>query len=121
MAKKFQLISNSPVADDATTPTGLGPHGIALWKSVNAEYALEDAGGVAMLTQACMALDRAEKCRAIIDHDGELIRVKGGPPREHPLLKAELASRSFCVRTLGRMGLCFEPMRMTVGRPPGFA
>ena len=71
----------------------------------------------AMLEAACRALDRAERCKMLIDRDGEIV-VVGGVPREHCLLKCELASRSFCVRTLARFGLNFEPLRAHGGRPP---
>jgi len=65
---------------------------------------------------AAEALDRAEVCRERIDRDGEMISTKGGM-RKNPLLKSELASRAFVVRTLARLGLNFEPVRPSVGRP----
>ena len=120
MARKLHVVPNSPTGDGVATPKGLELHGRALWDRVTGEYDLSDAGGVAMLTAACRALDRAERCRAIIDRDGEIVKTKAGP-REHPLLKAELASRAFVVRTLARLGLAYEPVRLTAGRPPGFA
>jgi hypothetical protein len=95
----------------------LGSAGQNLWASVTAEYAIADSGGVEMLVQACQALDRAEKCRALIDRDGEVIANAKGL-RDHPLLKSELANRSFVVRTLQRLGLDVEPVR-PVGRPAG--
>ena len=45
-----------------------------------------------------------------------VLRTKSGI-REHPALRCELASRSFCVRTLARLGLDYEPVK-AVGRPP---
>ena len=89
-----------------------------LWRAVTAEYAIEDAGGVEMLCQACASLDRAEECSAQISRDGITQRVKAGLYKEHPLLKAELACRAFVVRTLARLGLDVEPVR-GIGRPPG--
>src|SRR5262245_17010011 len=89
------------------SPRKLGRHGGQLWKTVMHEYQIDDAGGLEMLASACQALDRAERCREAIDDDGEMIRIKGGH-REHPLLKHELASRSFVVRTLQRLGLNVE-------------
>jgi hypothetical protein len=75
-----------------------------------------DAGGIEMLAQACQALDRAEALREEIDQDGAVIRVRG-TIRDHPALKHELANRAFVVRTLARLGLNFEPVRPSVGRP----
>ncbi len=97
-------------------PADLGPHGAALWTRVTGEYDVSDAGGVAMLEQACHAADRAENCRVAIDRDGEMIAHERGA-REHPLLKAEMAARAFVVRTIQRLGLSFEPVRSGPGRP----
>src|SRR3954470_22416165 len=108
----------------STPPTGhqpprtLGEHGSNLWRSVTSEYGIEDAGGIELLVQACSALDRAEECAGHIASDGVVIRIKGGGLKEHPLLKHEIAARSFVVRTLSRLGLDVEAIK-PVGRPPG--
>jgi hypothetical protein len=120
MAKKFRVVTSAPDPDAGAMPPELGPHGRSLWTRVMAEYDVADCGGREMLAQACAALDRAEKCRVHIDRDGEIVAVRG-IPREHPLLKAELASRAFIIRTLARLGLNFEPVRSGPGRPPGYA
>jgi hypothetical protein len=95
----------------------LGKHGQALWLSITSEYGIEDSGGVEMLTLACQALDRAEELGAAIKRDGCVTRTKG-IIREHPAIKAELANRSFVVRTLQRLGLDMEALK-SVGRPAG--
>jgi hypothetical protein len=94
----------------------LGKHGQALWQSIVTEYGIEDAGGVEMLTLACQALDRAEELATAIKEDGAVIRTRG-IVKEHPGIKAELANRSFVVRTLQRLGLDVEALK-SVGRPP---
>jgi hypothetical protein len=71
----------------------LGDHGSALWSAITDEYAIEDAGGVELLTQACQALDRAETLRAAIEKDGATIQSPKGL-RDHPVLKHELAARA---------------------------
>ena len=83
------------------------------------EYSIEDAGGIELLCQACQAADRVEALAAQIDHDGEIVRARTGPPRAHPGLKDEIALRSFIVRTIERLGLNFEAVRSSTGRPPG--
>jgi hypothetical protein len=45
--------------------------------------------------------------------------MKGGGVRDHPLLKHELAARSFVTRALHRLNLDVEPTRDGPGRPPG--
>jgi hypothetical protein len=94
----------------------LGKNGQALWQSIVTEYGIEDAGGVEMLTLACQALDRAEELATAIKEDGAVIRTRG-IVKEHPGIKAELANRSFVVRTLQRLGLDVEALK-SVGRPP---
>jgi hypothetical protein len=70
-----------------------------------------------LLEQAAFAADRAEKLRVEIDAAGEILHTRNGP-REHPGLKAELASRSFICRTLQRLGINLEPVRPSASRPP---
>ena len=52
-------------------PRTLGAHGLELWERVQSEYAIEDAGGIEVLAQACLALDRAEALAARINAEGE--------------------------------------------------
>lgn len=111
--KKLKLVSE--LEGSSSPPRPLGVHGLALWTAVQSEYAVEDAGGVELLAQACAALDRAEDCRAQIDRDGSVIRSKAGL-RDHPLLKHELANRAFVTRAIGRLGLDVEAVR-SIGRP----
>jgi hypothetical protein len=110
------LATKLNVVKPVEPPRKLGSHGGALWRSVMSEYDIVDSGGLVMLAQACIALDRAEQCRAQIERDGVVIRLKTGP-KDHPSLKHELANRAFVVRTLGRLGLDVEPLGR-VGRPP---
>jgi hypothetical protein len=49
--------------------------------------------------------------------DGEIVRGRTGP-KAHPAINAKIAARSFVVRTLTRLGLNFEPVKASVGRPP---
>jgi hypothetical protein len=98
-------------------PRALGNHGMSLWNRITSEYAIEDAAGREMLTLGCQALDRAESLRALIDRDGEVTVTRNGFAKEHPALRAELASRAFVAKMLLRLGLDVEPMRPGPGRP----
>jgi hypothetical protein len=106
----------SLVANRIAPPRPLDSHGMALWDSVMAEYAIVDRGGIELLAQACSALDRAEALREAIDRDGEVIATRNGP-KVHPGCKDELACRAFVVRTLERLGLNVEAVKPP-GRPP---
>lgn len=114
MAPKLKVISGASVPEP---PRKLGSSGFQLWKTVQADYAVTDAGGVEILALACEALDRAEALRAQIDRDGPIIRTKTGL-KDHPGLKHELANRAFVSRAIARLGLDVEPVR-SVGRPAG--
>jgi phage terminase small subunit len=115
--KHLKIIENEPPGT-IQPPRPLGEHGLALWRSINSEYDISDAGGREMLAQACAALDRAEALREHIDAEGEVIRSKSGL-KAHPALKDEIAARSFVVRTLHRLGLDVEAIKPP-GRPPGY-
>jgi hypothetical protein len=121
MARKagahLSVIPAAPAPDHAAPPRPLGEHGMALWREVTSSYQFDDPASVETLAQACGALDRAEACREAIDTDGVTVRTKAGV-RDHPLLKHEIAARSFVVRTLARLGLNLEPIQ-AVGRPGG--
>lgn len=72
-------------------PPDLGTAGAAYWKAVSSAYAVEPHH-VALLEQACRALDRAEDARAAILRDGSTYSVKG-EPRAHPMITVERDSR----------------------------
>jgi hypothetical protein len=113
----LKLITSENASETTLTPPrNLGEHGLALWRSILAEYAIDDVAGREMLALACAALDTAEACAAQVAADGVVVRSKGGGIREHPSIRGELANRSFVVRTLSRLGLDVEPLK-AIGRP----
>jgi hypothetical protein len=115
--KKPQLSVVNLVRTVPEPPPEVGEHGRKLWLSVMAQYDIHDAGGQATLAQACHAADRAERCRQIIDEQGEIIHIRG-QVRSHPLLRDELANRAFLTKAIQRLGLDLEPIK-SIGRPPG--
>ena len=110
----------SLVTETTTTsiepPRTLGKLGLDLWRRVQSEYQVHDSGGIELLLLACEGLDRIGELREAIDRDGAVVYVRG-TPREHPALKAEVNVMAFVTRTLARLGLQFEPVRPSVGRP----
>ena len=120
MAKKPKLeLVGSSVTNPTAPHATLGKAGRDQWQSIQSEYGISDSGGLALLQQICAAADEIAECAAIIARDGRMIRGKFGP-REHPLLKHELALRAFVCRTLQRLGLNLEPIK-SVGRPRGWS
>ena len=110
MVKKPELTVVDPTSSLPTPPANLGHAGAALWHSIMNEYDVSDAGGRALLEQAALAADRADRLRTEIDRDGEIVRGRSGM-REHPGLRAELAARAFICRTLQRLGINLEVVR----------
>jgi hypothetical protein len=117
--KPSPLLSVVPARglDVQPPPANLGTTGCHLWRSILAQYDIPDAGGLAILEQACAAADRADECaRAIAEH-GPLIQSPGGL-RDHPLLRHELSARALVGRLLARLNLNVEALRLQRGHPP---
>jgi hypothetical protein len=112
----FTLVG--PGSTGAQPPRKLGAAGQALWDAVTSEYDIGDAGGVEILCQAAQAADRVEELAELISRDGAVVQTRSGP-KAHPALRDELNGRAFIVRCVERLGLNFEALRPTVGRPPG--
>ena len=99
-------------------PRLLGQAGQELWDAVQGEYCIEDSGGIAVLMQACAALDLAETLAEQIAKDGITVPSSSGGPRVHPCVKDMLGARALVVRTLARLGILYDEIR-PVGRGPG--
>jgi hypothetical protein len=95
----------------------LGKVGMRLWRDVLDTVSLDDTASREVLLLAAEALDRAEDCRKQIARDGAVLRSENRPPRDHPLLKIELANRSFVAKQLDKLGLLSAPLRAGPGRP----
>jgi hypothetical protein len=113
----FSIVSALPV-QVPDPPRPLGSAGLALWEAIQIEYNIQDRGGVEMLLVGCQALDRAERLRACIDADGDVIHTRSGVPKAHPAIKDELGCRAQVMRAIEKLGLNFEAIK-SVGRPPG--
>jgi hypothetical protein len=63
----------------------------ALWNRVQSEFHITDAGGIELLVQACLTMDRLEQLEGRIAADGVTLTTPQGM-RSHPLLKEEFAA-----------------------------
>ena len=95
----------------------LGAPGFELWTAIQSEYCIEDSGGVAVLMQACAALDLAESLAERIRADGVTIDGPNGQ-RAHPCIAGENQSRALVCRCLARLGVLSEQIR-PMGPGPG--
>ena len=118
MRKAPHLTVVDPASTSIDPPSTLQDAGRQLWRQVFAEFDMNDVAGRQMLAQACAMADRAEELAKDIERDGAVIHSRTGP-KDHPGLKHELAARAFVVRTLDRLGINSEPLRLSPGRPPG--
>jgi hypothetical protein len=115
---KLAVVPPQSLAQVPNPPGKLSGAGMTLWRSVLEAYQFDDAASYMVLYQSCAAVERAERCRQIIDDDGEMLRV-GKSVRSHPLLRDEVANRALACRLLSKLGLDLEPLRSGPGRPPG--
>jgi hypothetical protein len=113
---KLTVVEPTPLTSKSPPPS-LGDAGRSLWDAVVTEYEIRDSSGLTMLAHACAAADRIAECAEAIRRDGPMLMTKHGP-KEHPLLKVELAQRAFLTRTLARLNLDVEPVK-SPGRPGG--
>jgi hypothetical protein len=107
-----------PASDLAGPPAHLGAAGRDLWCSIQASYALDDPGGLALLQVAAEAADRVAICRRQLDAEGEVIVIRGAP-RAHPAAALERDARAAMIRAIEELHLDIEPLRDRPGRPSG--
>jgi hypothetical protein len=110
----LSLIKQS--ATPPESPVKFGKAGNTLWQNIQTAYAVDDIGGIELLTQACHTADRVEALAAQINADGEVVATRNGM-KEHPGLRAEASGRAFICRVIQKLGINTEPIR-PVGRPP---
>jgi hypothetical protein len=68
------LVGGRPAGEPQAPPQHLAGVGLELWRSISSEYSFDDPGSYQVLAEACFCASRADRCRAIIDRDGELLR-----------------------------------------------
>jgi hypothetical protein len=99
-------------------PSQLGLPGAELWRSILAEWVIDDAGSLAVLLEACVARDTAERLRQSISETGDVIGTGNGGTKANPLLTVELNARGLTARLLGQLRLLDGEPRRGPGRPP---
>jgi phage terminase small subunit len=86
-------------------PSGLSNEGKRLWRAILTDWPISDAAHLAVLKVGLEALDRAARCRAIVDQEGELAKDRFGQAKPHPLLAAERDARATFFRSVQVLGL----------------
>jgi phage terminase small subunit len=103
----------------ARPPRNLSGPSKTLWQTIQTQYAIQDAGGLSILTAACEAHQRARQAAAMLKSDGMTIRDARGALRPHPALKIETDNRAQFLSALRLLSLDVEPLERTPGRPAG--
>jgi hypothetical protein len=114
-SKKPPLTLVGSTSTGVQPPRKLGKPGTLLWTGIQAEYVIDDRGGIELLAQACAALDRVEALAYYIQRDGEMLKTRNGL-RVNPAVREELALRAFICKTLERLGVNIEAIKKP-GRP----
>jgi P27 family predicted phage terminase small subunit len=86
-------------------PSHLDAEEAALFKSIVAEFRVDDIGSLQLLTTACEAHARCRICRERIDKEGMTLPDRFGVLQPHPLLKAEASARGQYLAALRALNL----------------
>lgn len=85
---------------------------------IQREYAIEDSGGVSILTAATEAWDRCTSAREAIEKDGgPVIKDRFDQLKPHPACAIERDSRAQFISAIKSLNLDIEPLRAGPGRP----
>ena len=105
--------------DKLAPPNHLSQHGRKFYCDVAAEYQIDDAAGLALLTTAAECLDRMRAAQAAIAVFGEMTVDRYGGPKINPACTLEKDARTGFLAALKALNLDLEPLRDRPGRPAG--
>ena len=111
-------ISSNHRTTRPTAPAGLSATARAWWRKLTVEYEIRDAGGLLILENALLALDRVLEARRIIGKEGLTTLDRFGQAKVHPCVLIERDNRGLAAKLLKDLHLDLEPV-LAVGRPPG--
>jgi P27 family predicted phage terminase small subunit len=100
----------------AQPPRHLSQPARAWFGKLRAEYGIEDSGGLALLTTAAEAWDRARDARILLAKEGAVVRDRFGQQVAHPAVRIENAARAQMLQALKQLALDVEPVKRP-GRP----
>ena len=86
-------------------PKHLEPEEATLWRSITAEYQLDDDAALMLLSTALECRGRLRRIRLVIDREGESVRDRWGQSKPHPLLPAERGARDSFAKLMRALNL----------------
>lgn len=98
-------------------PKGLSLESRKLWNGIVSAFEM-DHSGLALLKEACLALDRLREAQAILGKDGITVTDRFGQLRQHPATLIERDARNQMLKCLAALHLDCDP-EATVGAPIG--
>lgn len=108
------------------SPPGLSREAATLWRSIQREYNIIDAGGLAILARACEALDSMRAAQKVVQRLGPIVvgpsklvdgKCEPGVVKANPAAAVERDSRAAFLAALKQLNLDLEPLRDRPGRP----
>lgn len=100
-------------------PEGLTPEAESRWRELQAEYLIQDAGGLSILQLHVEALMTERKAKAILAKEGLTTIDRFGQSRAHPAATILRDARAQMLSTLRALNLDVVPKHDRVGRPGG--
>ena len=97
-------------------PPGLSPEARIWWATLQDEYQVHDAGGLAVLAAAAEAFDRARQARLLIEAEGMTTVDRFGQARAHPAVAVERDARDQMLKALSSTKS--RPRAVEIGRRP---
>src|SRR5690242_544455 len=92
-----------------SVPSGLSARSTAFWTDVTEMWVIEDPAARTLLELACVALDRGEQARALLDAEGLTITDRYGQMKPHPAASVEHQARLAVARLLRELRLLEVP------------
>ena len=97
-------------------PRHLGSAGRATYRTLQAEYGILDAGGLAVLVVACECQDRMLAARKAIEEHGPITLDRYGQPRVSPACQLEKDARGQFLQAIKLLGIDVDPQTLKGGR-----
>ena len=99
-------------------PRDLSPAARDLWRSISADYGIDDPHGTHLLTTAMQCFDRMRQAQDLIAKHGLCTADRFGQLRPNPACVIERDSRAGMLAAIKALCLDVEPLK-DIGRPPG--
>ena len=94
-----------PYAELRKPPEGIGEFAANWWRDTQQAFGIFDPEGLTCLRLAAVSIDRAERCRALIERDGEVTEGRDGQPRLHPAIAAERDAKAAALQAIKKLDI----------------